>query len=146
MCKWRRTLSDASKSTRQNIIDLHNSGRKKSVSSAQRTKSHPKQTGAGGSDLETAAEVSKYRTPATGTVSVIHVVKAVNGYVSSQYVTLHHEMRWPFSCFFLFSENKFYVIYNGENHFQIRVLVAELHVFEYGRTTFGTFEKTCFHC
>ena len=37
-------------------------------------------------------------------------------------------------------------IYNGENHFQIRGPVAELHVFEYGGTTFGTFEKTCFKC
>ena len=40
---------------------------------------------------------------------------------------------------FIFSESKFYAIYNGENHFQIRWLVAELHVFEYGGTTFGTF-------
>ena len=32
---------------------------------------------------------------------------------------------------FIFSENKFCAIYNGENHFQIRGLVAELHVFEY---------------
>ena len=46
----------------------------------------------------------------------------------------------------LFSESKFYAIYNGKNHFQIRGLVAELHVFEYGGTTFGTFEKTCFKC
>ena len=45
--------------------------------------------------------------------------------------------------FFIFSESKFYAIYNGENHFQIRGLVAELHVFEYGGTTFGTFGKTC---
>ena len=44
---------------------------------------------------------------------------------------------------FIFSESKFYAIYNGENHFQIRGLVAKLHVFEYGGTTFGTFEKTC---
>ena len=43
---------------------------------------------------------------------------------------------------FVFSESKFYVIYNGENHFQIRGLVAELHVFEYDGTAFGTFEKT----
>ena len=47
---------------------------------------------------------------------------------------------------FVFSESKFYAFYNGENHFQIRVLLAELHVFEYGGTTFGTFEKTCFKC
>ena len=45
---------------------------------------------------------------------------------------------------FFFSESKFYAIYNGENHFQIRGLMAELHVFEYGGTTFGTFEKTRF--
>ena len=44
---------------------------------------------------------------------------------------------------FIFSERKFYAIYNGENHFQIRGLVAELHVFEYGSMTFGTFEQTC---
>ena len=43
--------------------------------------------------------------------------------------------------FLYFSESKFYTIYNGENHFQIRGLVAELHAFEYGGTTFGTFEK-----
>ena len=42
---------------------------------------------------------------------------------------------------FIFPENTFYAIYNGENHFQIRGLVAELHVFKYGGTTFGTFEK-----
>ena len=30
--------------------------------------------------------------------------------------------------FFLFSESKFYDIYNGENHFQVRGQVAELHV------------------
>ena len=29
---------------------------------------------------------------------------------------------------FIISESKFYAIYNGENHFQIRVLVAKLHV------------------
>ena len=44
----------------------------------------------------------------------------------------------------IFSESKFDAIYNGENHFQIRGLEAELQVFEYGGTTFGTFEKTCF--
>ena len=47
---------------------------------------------------------------------------------------------------FIFSENKFYAIYNGKNHFQIKGLVAELQVFEYDGTTFGTFEKTCFEC
>ena len=46
---------------------------------------------------------------------------------------------------FIFSESKLYVIYNGENHFQIRGLAAELHVFEYGGTTFGTLGKTCFN-
>ena len=44
------------------------------------------------------------------------------------------------------SESKFCAVYNGENHFQIRGLVAELHVFEYGGTPFSTFEKTCFKC
>ena len=61
-------------------------------------------------------------------------------------MTLHHEMsrNVPDGHFhvLIFSESKFYAIYNGENHFQIRGLVAELHVFEYGGTTFGTFEKT----
>ena len=46
----------------------------------------------------------------------------------------------------IISESKLYAIYNGENHFQIRGLVAELHVFEYGDMTFGTFGKTCFKC
>ena len=63
-------------------------------------------------------------------------------------MTLHHEMsrNVPDGHFmFKFSESKFYAIYNGETHFQIRGLVAELHVFEYGCTTFGTFgEKKCF--
>ena len=45
---------------------------------------------------------------------------------------------------FKFSESKFYAIYNGENHFQIRRLVAELYAFECDGTTFGTFEKTCY--
>ena len=31
---------------------------------------------------------------------------------------------------FIFSKSNFYAIYNGENHFQIRGLAAELHVFE----------------
>ena len=47
-------------------------------------------------------------------------------------MTLHHEMscKVPDGHFhvFIFSESKFYAIYNGENHFQIRGLVAELHV------------------
>ena len=47
---------------------------------------------------------------------------------------------------FIFSESKIDSIYNVENHFQIRGLAAELHAFEYGGTTFGTFEKTCFKC
>ena len=47
---------------------------------------------------------------------------------------------------FIFSESEFYAFYNGENHFQIRVLVAELHVFEYVGTTFRAFGKTCFKC
>ena len=46
----------------------------------------------------------------------------------------------------IFSESKVYVIYNGENHVQIRGLMAELHDFEYGGTTLCTFEKTCFKC
>ena len=66
------------------------------------------------------------------------------------FVTLHHEMRRnvPDGYFhvFIFSESKFYAIYNGENYFQIRGLGAKLHVFEYGCTTFGTFEKTCVKC
>ena len=69
---------------------------------------------------------------------------------AAQYVTLHHEMsrnvpngRFPVCTF---SESKFYAIYNGEDHFQITGLVAELHVSEHGGTTFGTSEKTCFKC
>ena len=54
-------------------------------------------------------------------------------------MTLHHEMsrNVPDGHFhvLIFSESKFYAIYNGENHFQIRRLVAELHVFEYDGTT-----------
>ena len=67
------------------------------------------------------------------------------------FVTLHHEMTGnvPDGHFhvFMFSESKFYAIYNGEieNHIQIRGLAAELPV-EYGGTTFSTFEKTCFKC
>ena len=38
---------------------------------------------------------------------------------------------------FIFSERKIYAIYNGDSHFQIRGLVAELHVFEHGGTTFS---------
>ena len=48
--------------------------------------------------------------------------------------------------FFVFSESKIDSIYNVENYFQIRGLVAEIHAFEYGGTTIGTFEKTCFKC
>ena len=74
----------------------------------------------------------------------------VNYSVNQSYVTLHHKMNRnvPDGHFhaFIFSEIKFYAIYNGENHFQIRRLVAKLHVFEYGGTTFSTFEKTCFGC
>ena len=47
---------------------------------------------------------------------------------------------------FIVSESEFYAIYNGANHFHIKGLMAELHVFEYGGTTLGTFEKTCFKC
>ena len=65
-------------------------------------------------------------------------------------MTLNHEMSCnvPDGHFhvFIFSESNFYAIYNCENYFQIRVLEAELHVFEYCRTTIGTFEKTCFEC
>ena len=67
------------------------------------------------------------------------------------YVTLHHKMSHnmpgdQFHVFFYFLKSKFYAIYNGETHFQLSLLVAELRVFEYGSTTFGTFEKTCFKC
>ena len=65
-------------------------------------------------------------------------------------VTLHHEMsrNVPDGHFhvLIFSENRFYALYNGESHFQIIELVAELHVFEYGGTILGTFGKTCFKC
>ena len=44
-----------------------------------------------------------------------------------------------FMGFFMLYESKFYAFYNGQNHFQIRGLVAELHSFEYRGTTFGTF-------
>ena len=64
-------------------------------------------------------------------------------------VTLHRKMSRNVPdghfCVFIFSESTFYANYNGEIHFQIRE-VAELHVFEKGGTTFGTFEKTCFKC
>ena len=48
-------------------------------------------------------------------------------------MTLHNGMSrnvpdGPFHVF-IFSESEFYAIYNGENHFQIRGLVAELTVF-----------------
>ena len=64
-------------------------------------------------------------------------------------VTLHHELSRNVPdghLTVMFSESKFYTFYNGENHFQIRGLVAELHVFEYGGMTFGTFGKICFKC
>ena len=69
----------------------------------------------------------------------------------SIFVTLHHEMsrNVPDGHFhvFIFSAIKFYAVYNGENHFQIRGIVVELHAFEYGGTTVGTFgKKTCFNC
>ena len=48
------------------------------------------------------------------------------------------------SMFFIFSKSKFYAVDNGETHCQIRGLVAELHVIEYGGTTLGTFEATGF--
>ena len=69
---------------------------------------------------------------------------------SCSYVSLHHEMNRnvPDGHFhvLILSESKFYAIYNGENHFQIRGLVAELHVFKYHSMTFDTFRKTCFKC
>ena len=65
-------------------------------------------------------------------------------------ITLHQEKgrNVPDGHFhvFIFFESKFYAIYNGGNHFQIRGLVAELRIFEHGGTTFGIFEKTCFKC
>ena len=65
-------------------------------------------------------------------------------------MTLHYEMsrNVPDGHFhvFTFSESKFYAIYNGENQFQIRGLVVELRAFEFGSTTFGTFENTWFKC
>ena len=62
-------------------------------------------------------------------------------------MTLHHEMSRNvpdgyFHVFYIVSERKFYAFYNGENHFQIRGLVAELHVSKHGCTTFRTFGKT----
>ena len=60
-------------------------------------------------------------------------------------MTLYHKMsrNVPDGHFhvFIFSESKFYAIYNSENHFQIRGLVAKLQVFEYGGTTFGNLGK-----
>ena len=51
-------------------------------------------------------------------------------------VTLHYEMsrNKPDGHFDVFIFSKFYAIFNGQNHFQIRGLVAELdlHAFEYG--------------
>ena len=78
--------------------------------------------------------------------TVFDVDVSIN-WATNRYVTLHHEMsrNVPDGHFrvFIFSESKVYGIYNGENHVQIRGLMAELHVFEYGGTTFGTIEKTC---
>ena len=65
-------------------------------------------------------------------------------------MTLHHKM-----CrnvldghfhVFIFSESKFYAIYNDENHFQIRGLVVEQHVFKHGCTTLGDFDKASYKC
>ena len=44
--------------------------------------------------------------------------------------------------FLMFSESKFYAIYNSENHIQVRGLAAQQHVFEYGDTTLSTVEKS----
>ena len=45
---------------------------------------------------------------------------------------------------------KFFKIYflkvNSMLFTMVKTIFAELHVFEYGGTTFGTFEKTCFKC
>ena len=57
--------------------------------------------------------------------------------------------KWVLMCqmaIFMFSESKFYALYNGENLFQIRELVADRQVFEYGGMTYCTFGKTCFKC
>ena len=65
-------------------------------------------------------------------------------YTRTPYMTFHHEMscNMPDGHFMvIFSERKFYAVYNSENHFQIRGLVAELHVFEYGDRAFSTFKK-----
>ena len=51
-----------------------------------------------------------------------------------------------FILYFLKVNSVVFFFYNGENLFQIRELVAGLHVFEYGGTTFGTLGKTCFIC
>ena len=42
---------------------------------------------------------------------------------------------------FIFSESKFDAVYIGDTHFQIRGLMAELHGFEYGGTTFELLGK-----
>ena len=81
-----------------------------------------------------------------------HIIQTVQDtdVARSTYVTLHHYMsrNVPDDHFhvLIFSESKFYALYKDKSHFQIRELVAELHVFEYGGTTFGVFEKTCFKC
>ena len=73
--------------------------------------------------------------------------KQVRAYIQvhNNIVTLHHKMsrNVPDGHFhvFIFSASKLYAISNGENQFQIRGLVAELHVLEYGGTTFGILRK-----
>ena len=47
---------------------------------------------------------------------------------------------------FIFSESKFYAMYNGETHFQMRGLVAEPHVSKSGSMTLGILGKTSFKC
>ena len=60
-------------------------------------------------------------------------------------MTLHHKLsrKVPDGHFhvFIFPESKFDAIYIGETHFQIRGLMAELHGFEYGGTTFELLGK-----
>ena len=65
-------------------------------------------------------------------------------------MTLHHKMSrnvpdGHFHVLYFLKVNSC-AIYNGETYFQIRGLVAELHVFVYGGMTFGTLGKTCFKC
>ena len=70
---------------------------------------------------------------------------------SSEIVTLHHEMtrNEPDGHFhvFIFSESKFFAIYNGENHFQIRTSGRSYMFLNMAvRHKIGTFGKTCFKC